>query len=53
MSANANGNRPWTSKKICLTAIMTVLVFFMTFVPKIPIPLGYAQVTAPPFQMGV
>ncbi len=33
----------WTTREICLTAVMTALVFFMTFVPKIPIPLGYAH----------
>lgn len=33
----------FTVKEICLTALFTALVFVMTFVPKIPIPLGYAH----------
>ena len=31
------------TKEITLTAIMSALVFIATFVPKIPIPLGYAH----------
>lgn len=30
-------------KTLCLTAILAAFVFLMTFVPKIPIPLGYAH----------
>ena len=33
----------WTTQSICLTAVMTALVFLTTFVPRIPIPLGYAH----------
>jgi phosphate/sulfate permease len=33
----------WTVRDITLTAIMTAVVFLMTFLPKIPIPLGYAH----------
>ena len=28
---------------LCYAAVLTALVFVLTFVPKIPIPLGYAQ----------
>jgi uncharacterized membrane protein len=33
----------WTTQTICLAAVMTALVFLTTFVPRIPIPLGYAH----------
>ena len=33
----------WTAREISLTAAMTAVVFLLTFVPKIPIPLGYAR----------
>lgn len=33
----------WSTKELCLTAVMTALVFLTTFVPRIPIPLGYAH----------
>ena len=32
-----------TTKDLCLTSLFTAIVFVMTFVPKIPIPLGYAH----------
>ena len=32
-----------STRSICLTAVMTALVFIMTAVPRIPIPLGYAH----------
>ena len=32
-----------TAKEITLTAIMAAFVFIATFIPKIPIPLGYAH----------
>ena len=32
-----------TTKELTLTAVMSALVFIATFVPKIPIPLGYAH----------
>lgn len=43
MSALSVENKQWTARELCLTAIMTAVVFLMTFVPKIPIPLGYAH----------
>ncbi|MDD6134658.1 MAG: ECF transporter S component [Selenomonadaceae bacterium] len=33
----------WTTQTMCLAAVMTTLVFLTTFVPRIPIPLGYAH----------
>ena len=33
----------WTVQAMCTVAVMSVIVFLMTFVPKIPIPLGYAH----------
>ena len=33
----------WTAREITLTAVMTAAVFLATFLPKIPIPLGYAH----------
>ena len=33
----------FTARELCLTAAMTALVFVATFVPRIPIPLGYAH----------
>ncbi len=33
----------WTARDISITAVMTAIVFLLTFVPKIPIPLGYAH----------
>lgn len=36
--------RPTVSaQELCMTAVMTALVFLATFVPHIPIPLGYAH----------
>ena len=32
-----------STKTLCLTAVLAAFVFIMTFVPKIPIPLGYAH----------
>lgn len=32
-----------TTKTLCYTAIMIALVFLLTFIPKIPIPFGYAH----------
>ena len=34
---------PYTTKSICLSAVLAAVVFIMTFVPRIPIPLGYAH----------
>lgn len=36
-------NMKFTPLELCLTAVFTALVFAMTFIPKIPIPLGYAH----------
>lgn len=33
----------WTPRQLCLAAAMTAVVFLATFVPRIPIPLGYAH----------
>lgn len=33
----------WTIRQLCLAAAMTAVVFLATFVPRIPIPLGYAH----------
>ena len=33
----------WSAKELCLAAVMTAVVFLATFVPRIPIPLGYAH----------
>lgn len=33
----------WTTRQLCLAAAMTAIVFLATFVPRIPIPLGYAH----------
>ena len=43
MSVLSVSHKQWTTRELCLTAVMTAVVFFMTFVPKIPIPLGYAH----------
>lgn len=32
-----------TAKTLCVTAILAALVFILTFIPRIPIPLGYAN----------
>ena len=32
-----------TTRELCLAAVMTAVVFLATFVPRIPIPLGYAH----------
>lgn len=34
---------PISARKLCITAVMAALVFIMTIVPRIPIPLGYAH----------
>lgn len=43
MSVLSVSHKQWTTRELCLTAVMTAVVFFMTFIPKIPIPLGYAH----------
>lgn len=32
-----------SARRLCLTAVMTAVVFLATFIPRIPIPLGYAH----------
>ncbi|MDY3739687.1 MAG: ECF transporter S component [Selenomonadaceae bacterium] len=36
-------NLKLSAKQLCLTGVMAALVFLMTFIPKVPIPLGYAH----------
>ena len=43
MTANRRENRDFMAKDLVLTALMTAIVFLATFVPHIPIPLGYAH----------
>ncbi|KMO86800.1 membrane protein [Megasphaera cerevisiae DSM 20462] len=38
-----DGQQPVSAKAICTAAVLAALVFVMTFVPRIPIPLGYAH----------
>lgn len=41
--APASSRPTFTARELCVTAVMTALVFLATFVPHIPIPLGYAH----------
>ena len=41
--ADAAPQAPYTTKSMCLAAVMAAIVFIMTFIPRIPIPLGYAH----------
>lgn len=44
MSAKSNAmNRYLSTRQLCVSAIMGTLVFIMTIVPRVPIPLGYAH----------
>lgn len=43
MNHSAITHGKWTAQELCVTAVMSAVVFLMTFVPKIPIPLGYAH----------
>ena len=43
MTSNRKRNRDFSVKDLVLTALMTAIVFLATFVPHIPIPLGYAH----------
>lgn len=39
-------NKPvlqFSTKQICVTAVMVTFIFLMTIIPRIPIPLGYAH----------
>ncbi len=35
--------KTFTPHELCITAVMTAVVFLATFIPRIPIPLGYAH----------
>lgn len=39
----ANGQQPVSTKSLCMTAVCMAMVFLMTFMPRIPIPFGYAH----------
>lgn len=43
MASNKRKERDLTAKDLVLTALLTAVVFLATFVPHIPIPLGYAH----------
>ena len=43
MNISPIGQQRWTAREMCLVAVMSAVVFLATFVPKIPIPLGYAH----------
>ena len=43
MTSNRRRKRDFSVKDLVLTALMTAIVFLATFVPHIPIPLGYAH----------
>ena len=42
-AAGAQQRPAFTARELTVTAVMTALVFLATFVPRIPIPLGYAH----------
>ena len=42
-AARAQQRPAFTARELTVTAVMTALVFLATFVPRIPIPLGYAH----------
>lgn len=43
MTSSVNHSSAMTTRELCLAAVMTAVVFLATFVPRIPIPLGYAH----------
>ncbi|WP_027406778.1 ECF transporter S component [Anaerovibrio sp. RM50] len=43
MNISPINQQRWTTREMCLVAVMSSVVFLATFVPKIPIPLGYAH----------
>lgn len=43
MTSSVNHSSTMTTRELCLAAVMTAVVFLATFVPRIPIPLGYAH----------
>lgn len=43
MTSSVKHSSAMTTRELCLAAVMTAVVFLATFVPRIPIPLGYAH----------
>lgn len=43
MRTHRTGNTSFTTKELVFSALMTALVFVATYLPHIPIPLGYAH----------
>lgn len=43
MTMTSTKNQPVSAKVITYTALMTAIIFIMTYVPKIPFPFGYAH----------
>ena len=42
-SVHPSSSSSFTVRELCLAAVMAAVVFLATFVPRIPIPLGYAH----------
>ncbi len=42
-SSSVSKRQTFSVQELCLTAVLIALVFLATFVPRIPIPLGYAH----------
>ena len=42
-SHTARRQQPVSTKSLCMTAVCMAVVFMMTFMPRIPIPFGYAH----------
>ena len=40
---SSSSSSSFTVRELCLAAVMAAVVFLATFVPRIPIPLGYAH----------
>ena len=40
---SSSSSTSFTVRELCLAAVMAAVVFLATFVPRIPIPLGYAH----------
>ncbi len=43
MKLTKNDARTLSTREMCLTAMMSAVVFFATIVPRVPIPFGYAH----------
>lgn len=43
MASSVHPSSSFTTRELCLAAVMAAVVFLATFVPRIPIPLGYAH----------